>query len=1007
LKSSDVYPEKHVAASGPAWLGEEAMAMRFRLLRSIRSRTRRRFASAASAVVLAAGLISAISGIGAPAAHAEVENPRQQWMRAATAGIFLHWGMFTSPIHKDCASWEHDVTAGGWTPDYWINEAGKLGASYVVLTTFHSRLGYAKPWPSQIPGSCSTQRDFLGELINAGKAKNVKVLLYMTDDPQWHNEQGFETLDSGAYSAYKGQQVDLTTRQGFGMYSYDLFFEVMKNYPDLAGFWIDNDNEYWEQNHLYEQIRQTRPSWLLSNNNEDTPIMDTVSNEQKTGMTPAYDYPAAVTVPMPRLTEADYKLPTNGQWWYDGTDSAVDLRLSTGRYITNAGSSIKSLMAETAQVNGKFPPQQEAFNSFMAQWVPPIRESLYGVEGGGYMYGGMQPGFWNDGAHGVVTVKPGAKTQYLHVVTRPSTDLVRLRDNGYRVTKVTDLRTGERMRFSQSGGYLSVLNIKNWDQYDTVFKVETWGQQGFYDKSTIRATASSSKAGNPASNLVDGSYTNYWDADGQLPVSVTLDLGRRRDASYLAINQREWSPTHRRSTFGRPEDSARIKDYRVYVSDDGRRWGKPIRVGAMRTARGVQFIDLGEQHARYIKLEVLNTWGGAQAPAFFRQLQIDEIRVADGYPSERWPSAPLEAEHADTHGWTHPDRCPACSGSAQVTGLGGGTRNSITYRDVAVAQAGDYRLEIDHTSSADTSVSVSVNGAPAIDVPVAAGNRDVPSWTAIPVPLNAGNNRITLYSKANRGPGIDRLAIAPLPPASYTPTTTLTVDPHGIQWVGPGQHSITVTATLRLDVDDAIDQVKLAPIAPAGWTVAGDPAAAPTMRLGNTLQASWTLTSPAGQDVGSVTIPVTGAFQLLGRAKQVTSNVPVRLRPADRVWMREAEDSHNLLGATGLTGCGPCSGGEKVRNIGGTPDAAVVFPDVVVDKAGEYTLYIDYTVNGDRSYFISANGGPAVEAKVSGIGNATPQTTSVKVTLQAGTNTIKVSNDLVGAPDLDRLSLGL
>ena len=27
--------------------------------------------------------------------------------------------------------------------------------------------------------------------------------------------------------------------------------------PGLAGFWIDNDNEYWEQNHLYEQIRES------------------------------------------------------------------------------------------------------------------------------------------------------------------------------------------------------------------------------------------------------------------------------------------------------------------------------------------------------------------------------------------------------------------------------------------------------------------------------------------------------------------------------------------------------------------------------------------------------------------------------------------------------------------------------------------------------------------------------------------------------------------------------
>ena len=213
--------------------------------------------------------------------------------------------------------------------------------------------------------------------------------------------------------------------------------------------------------------------------------MDTVSNEQKTGMTPSYDYPQAAWTPMPRLVEADYKLPTTGDWWYDGGDHAVDFRLSTGRYITNAGSSMKSLMAETPMVNGKFPPQQETFNNFMADWVPPIKESLHGTEGGGYMYGGMQPGFWNDGAHGVVTVKPGGRTQYVHVVTKPTTDMVRLRDNGYWVTRVTDVRTGERMKFNQSGGYLTILGITNWDTYDTVFKVDTPGQQLYYDQSTV------------------------------------------------------------------------------------------------------------------------------------------------------------------------------------------------------------------------------------------------------------------------------------------------------------------------------------------------------------------------------------------------------------------------------------------------------------------------------------------------------------------------------------------
>jgi alpha-L-fucosidase len=83
----------------------------------------------------------------------------------------------------------------------WITEAQKLHAQYIVLATFHSRLGYARPWPSTIPGSCcSTQRDFLGELIDTAKAKGLRTILYMTDDPQWH-AQGLSSgswLDSAA-----------------------------------------------------------------------------------------------------------------------------------------------------------------------------------------------------------------------------------------------------------------------------------------------------------------------------------------------------------------------------------------------------------------------------------------------------------------------------------------------------------------------------------------------------------------------------------------------------------------------------------------------------------------------------------------------------------------------------------------------------------------------------------------------------------------------------------------
>ncbi|RZQ65768.1 alpha-L-fucosidase [Amycolatopsis suaedae] len=970
-----------------------------RPLRRTRPSRLRRLAGLAAVLALLTTLLSA------PAATAEVHHPRQQWLRASTAGLFLHWGMYTAPKHLDCAEWERDVTAGGWSADYWVDQARKLGASYIVLATFHSRLGYARPWPSKIPGSCATKRDLLGELVAAGKAKDVKIILYMTDDPQWHNEQGKSSLDSAAYSAYKGEQVDLTTRPGFGRYSYDLFFEVMDNYADLAGFWIDNDNEYWERNRLYEQIREKRPSWLLSNNNEDTPIMDTVSNEQKTGMTPSYDYPQAAFTPMPRLTEADYKLPTTGSWWYDGGDHPVDVRLSTGRYITNAGSSMKSLMAETPMVNGRFPPQQEQFNEFMSRWVPPIQESLRGTEGGGYMYGGMQPGFWNDGAHGVVTVAPGAATQYVHVLTRPRTDQVRLRDNGYQITEVTDLRTGKRKEFTQSGGYLTILGITEWDAYDTVFRVRTAGQRFYYDPSVIRAIASAAHPDHPAANLADGSFEKFWDAGGTLPVSVTLDLGRRRPVTHFAVNQREWSPTYARESFGRPEDSARIKDYRVRLSDDGVSWGAPVRATAMPSARGVQFVDIGDRQARFVRLEVANTWSGPQAPPFHRQLKIDEIKVGYGYPRAAG-EAPGEAESAALTGTAAPATCRACSGSAQVTGLGGGAGNAVTIDGLTAATAGEHRLQLDHTAEAPTSLTVRVNGGDPVEVAVPAGGRDVPVSTAIPVPLRAGANSVTVYSTAPRGPGLDRVSAGPMPPSSYVPRTTLTVEPHGVQWLGSGRQSITVSATLRMDVDDALDQVSLAPAVPAGWTVTGAPASAPSLRLGQLLHGTWTLTSPAGQDVTATEIPVTASFRTLGRAKSVAKPVKVRPRPADRVFVREAEDSRNQIGSSGVTGCGRCSGEQKVRNIGGSPDAHVVFGDVTVPSAGVYRLFVDFTVNGTRSYLVSVNGGPPARVTGTGLGNTEPQTESLPVTLTAGANTIRLFNPDEGAPDLDRISLG-
>lgn len=553
-------------------------------------------------------------------ANAELENPRQTWLRNSVGGLFLHWGERTSPGYTDCGKWESAINSGGWSADYWVAEAQKLHLQYLVLATLHSRLGYARSWPSKIPGTCSTKRDYLGELIAAAKAKGLKVILYITDDPSHHDESGFEYLNSNAYSTFKGRKIDLTSEAGWGEFSYDNFFEVMKNYPDLAGFWIDNENSYWISHNLYQQIRQQRPDMLLSNNNTDTPIMDTISNEQKTGMTPAYDMPMAIYTAQPRLTEADYKLPSKGAWWFDGSNSTVDTKLTIGRFVMNAGSSVKSLEAETAMVNGKFPSHQADFNNFANDYLAKIWESLGGTQGGGLMYGGMPGGSWNDGAHGATTISQSdPTTQYIHVIDKPSTNVLKVRDAGYHVTAVTDLRTGADRTFSQANGVLTINNT-SWDPNDTVFKVRTSGDRtGVY--SGVTATASTGNA----ANLVDGSYLNFWTNGGNVPATVTLDLGSAKKVAYLGINEREDSVTYARSS---SEQSARIKGYKVFTSTDGKSFSQ-VKSGTLASSRGAQFVDLNVDSARFVRLEMDGTW--ATSGKSHNRIGIDEMWVGGSY----------------------------------------------------------------------------------------------------------------------------------------------------------------------------------------------------------------------------------------------------------------------------------------------------------------------------------------------------------------------------------------
>ncbi|MFI0717398.1 discoidin domain-containing protein [Streptomyces inhibens] len=194
---------------------------------------------------------------------------------------------------------------------------------------------------------------------------------------------------------------------------------------------------------------------------------------------------------------------------------------------------------------------------------------------------------------------------------------------------VTNLRTGARIPFTQSGGSLTLSGLGNWDPYDTVFKVTTAGRQGILPATSYTMSAGAATGGHPASAAADGDYLTYWDNDRTLPVSLTYDLGANRSVRYLGINQREDSVSYARSD---TEQSARIKGYRVYASKDGTHWGSPVKTGTLPSHRAVSFIDLpAATTTRYVRLQVRSTYAAASDTTRYRRLRLDETWVGTRY----------------------------------------------------------------------------------------------------------------------------------------------------------------------------------------------------------------------------------------------------------------------------------------------------------------------------------------------------------------------------------------
>lgn len=565
----------------------------------------------------------------------------QQWYRQARVGLFVHWGMLTGvhvtdPMgpalrypYETPEAFEKATVTAGWNAERWVTTAKRLNAQYLTVATFHCDLGYLKIWPSRVPGSPSTQRDYLKELLEAATPEGVRIIVYITRAAHHAYHGGVQWLDRDAYRRYKGDDaVDITTGPGFLRYTMDLVEELLETHSRIAGFWFDGYNDPEEAQAVFSRIHRIRDDVILIRNNfGDGPVADedAMSLEDWGKISdPEFDFASATWV---APGDKEFAFKAKADWFYLGAGrpdwSNYELNYAheptnatiVRRILTIAGSSWNAHLGYGPKIGGDFPESLESFTDHFDRFMSWACESIYGTVGGGYGDGGFPPGLWNEGAYGVTTVIPGQGIHYLHVLRPPRSHHLVLPDAGYTVTAASNLKTGQGLRYEQAGGWLTVV-VPSWSAVEEdgalIVKLTTAAVRSLISRSEIRVSASSEMPAHPVANLLNGDYHSYFQAaDGPWPKRVTMSLASPREVIGLCLTQPETGPV-RSGGYAAPI-SERIKEYEVHVSPDGKQWGEPVRSGELSNRRGLQVILFDPTLAASVRLTARGNYGKTKA----------------------------------------------------------------------------------------------------------------------------------------------------------------------------------------------------------------------------------------------------------------------------------------------------------------------------------------------------------------------------------------------------------
>ncbi len=418
-----------------------------------------------------------------------------QWCAPARFGLFCHWGLFTGggdsssndphPFRYQTAA---ELEAASPGPDVvasnLVATAKRMGARYITFTLLHSCDRYAVTFPTKNPGfKMKTTRDYIGALGTRCHQEGLHFLLYLCSGPEHGFTPGGPWLDESLRDGAKYVEATKAVLDEL----------AALHAKDIDGFWIDGSTF-----DLPQHMRKCFPGCIIVHNNGGSlgnPDVDYGTTEFLSGVAePDYSRPTGLVRTHPRWNilpprrDFNEDIPVVGSWWYQSTSPTED-GYRNSQYAKNPTFIIRQMVSSLGVrrewnfaigvgpiVDGKFAPSLEPMVEKLHDYLSWAGESIYNTIGGDGSP--LNPGWWNDGAYGAVTVSlKDPKTLYVHVTTAPKGDNLQVPNNGYRVASIVDLRTGAPIHFTDSG--ILVFQTKDWADVttfgDRVFKVTLAG----------------------------------------------------------------------------------------------------------------------------------------------------------------------------------------------------------------------------------------------------------------------------------------------------------------------------------------------------------------------------------------------------------------------------------------------------------------------------------------------------------------------------------------------------